>query len=400
MPGPSHPLDAVTHENPYPYYATLVSQRPLHRDDVSGLWIAASAEAVLAVLESDRCHVRPVSEPVPTALLGLQAGNIFRHLVRMNEGTGHCALKQAVSSTLLLTDTNTAADRFQSCAAHLASMLGPELDNAGITAFLFRLPAYGVASLLGIPQRHWPDVADWTDALARGIAPGSRSNQIERGEAAACHLYDLLGHLLTHHSPQPSLLAILASETHRLGNTDRDIVIANGIGLLLQAYEATVGLIGNTLLALGRNRQVLEHVRDSPDHLQAVIQEVLRYDPPIHNTRRFVASNGMVAGHPMKADDPILVILAAANHDSAVYAMPERFDPYRQPHSCFTFGANRHACPGAGLAKRLAHAGVAQLLASGVNPGDLSRTVLYRPSLNARIPLFAQPNNDLKRSYP
>ena len=49
---PSDPIAAVTHHDPYPYYAELVASRPVHRDETLGLWVAGSAAAVADVLLS------------------------------------------------------------------------------------------------------------------------------------------------------------------------------------------------------------------------------------------------------------------------------------------------------------------------------------------------------------
>ena len=83
---PSDPIAAVTHRDPYPYYAELVATRPVHRDEALGLWVACSAAAVTDVLGHPACLVRPPAEPVPGALLGSPAGDIFGRLVRMNDG--------------------------------------------------------------------------------------------------------------------------------------------------------------------------------------------------------------------------------------------------------------------------------------------------------------------------
>ncbi len=78
---PPHPIAAVTHPDPYPYYADLVANRPLYRDETTGHWIASSAAAVTAVLTNDLCRVRPATEPVPRAFQGSAVADIFRHLV-------------------------------------------------------------------------------------------------------------------------------------------------------------------------------------------------------------------------------------------------------------------------------------------------------------------------------
>jgi cytochrome P450 len=165
-------------------------------------------------------------------------------------------------------------------------------------------------------------------------------------------------------------------------------VVANGIGLLWQAYEATAGLIGNTLLTLARHQDICEKVIARPAVLDLVIQEVLRYDPPIQNTRRFLAGNGIVAGEEMKEGDIILIVLAAANRDPVANRGPDRFDIFRKDRRIFTFGVGVHACPGEILAATITRAGIEQLMASDVNLQRLVETVRYRSSANARIPLF------------
>ena len=67
-----------------------------------------------------------------------------------------------------------------------------------------------------------------------------------------------------------------------------------------QTYEATAGLIGNTLLALARHGEVLAAVRATPALLGNVIREVLHVDPPTQSTRRFVVRSGEIAGSRWK----------------------------------------------------------------------------------------------------
>src|SRR5262245_49815571 len=95
---PRDPIAAVTHPDPYPYYADLVTRRPVHRDHTLGLWIACSAAAVTAILTSEQCHVRPASEQVPRAIAGAPSGAIFGRLVRMNDGAAHGRVRPAVAA--------------------------------------------------------------------------------------------------------------------------------------------------------------------------------------------------------------------------------------------------------------------------------------------------------------
>jgi cytochrome P450 len=185
--------------------------------------------------------------------------------------------------------------------------------------------------------------------------------------------------------PAGGLLATLARELRDAGRDEGDVVLANAVGFLFQAHDATAGLIGNTLLALAGRPDL----RD-PDLLPQVLQEVLRCDPPVQNTRRFVVRDGLLLGRPVKSGDAILVVLAAANRDPAANPDPDRFDVFRQDRRLFTFGIGPHACPGETLAATIAQAGVEAMLRAGLDLEALAGSFTYRPSANGRIPIFSQ----------
>jgi cytochrome P450 len=384
---PPDPIAAVTHRDPYPYYARLVAEKPFYREEALGLWVASSAEAVTAVLTSDLCRVRPPAEPVPRALLGSPAADIFRHLVRMNDGPGHCPFKQAISATLDSVDGIRVAEQSKTSARTLANELRPVADGLRLADFAFRLPVHVVASLLGIPADGLGHVARWTGDFVRCLSPLSTPEQIEQSKTAAGQLLDLVRSLLAGGQTE-GLLATLAREASRLGHADTDVIVANGIGLLSQSYEATAGLIGNTLLALISLRRLRAQVAGDPSLLRHVVLEVLRYDPPIQNTRRFLAGSGTILGQQMKEGDAILVVLAAANRDPVANPDPERFETLRENRRVFTFGAGAHGCPGELLAASIAEAGVQQLMSSGSRIEEFADAPSYRASVNARIPLW------------
>ncbi len=181
----------------------------------------------------------------------------------------------------------------------------------------------------------------------------------------------------------------MSLEARRFGRDDPGAVVANAIGFLFQAYEATAGLIGNTLLALAAHPEVRARAA-AEGSFSAVVQEVLRYDPSIQSTRRFLAGPATIAGQELQEGDAVLVVVAAANRDPAANPHPERFDVQRKDRRLFTFGAGPHACPGQGLAATIATAGVERLLRSGVDPERLAETVSYHRSANIRVPLFGK----------
>ncbi|HEV7786626.1 MAG TPA: cytochrome P450, partial [Thermoanaerobaculia bacterium] len=293
---PPDPIAAVTHPDPYPYYAHLVAEAPLYRDETLRLWVASSAAAVTGALSDDvLCRVRPPAEPVPQALVGSPAGEIFGRLVRMTDGQNRCPLKNAVSAALAsVVDGPAAAQESGRWARVLAAEIEPEAPPGAISSFAFELPSYVVLSLLGVPAERLAEAARWTAAFALCFSPAASPGQIAEGKVAAGFLLELLRSLAAAPEAGAGLLATLSREARRFGRDDPDAVVANAAGFLFQAYEATAGLTGNTLLALARHPGIA-----AGDDLRGVVQEVQRYDPSVQNTRRFLAGSGVVAGQEM-----------------------------------------------------------------------------------------------------
>jgi cytochrome P450 len=226
--------------------------------------------------------------------------------------------------------------------------------------------------------------------FAACLAPAASREAVERGKAAAGELLDRFRRLAAagEATAGDGLVATLSREARRAGREDPEAVAANAVGFLFQAHEATAGLIGNTLRALALRPALAAAARRDPALLEGVVQEVLRHDPPVQNTRRFVARSGAVAGREMREGDAILVVLAAANRDPAANPHPERFDAGRAERRSFTFGGGAHACPGEALAATIAQAGVEAWLEGGLDLAALAGPVGYRASANLRIPVL------------
>lgn len=320
--------------------------------------------------------------------MGSPAALIFGRLVRMIDGERHTALKSAVTTTVATIDPVRAAKETVRRAGALSADIGPRSDPARLARFALELPVHVVASLLGVPEAELARTTGWASELARGLAPGSAPDRVEGARQAAGHLLERFQALLAEQTARASggLLAMLAHQARE--TRDAGAVVANGIGFLTQAYEATAGLIGNTLRALARHPDLASRIRGSSDLSSRVVREVLRHDPPVQNTRRFMTADTTLAGRPVAAGDTVLVLLAAANRDPAANPEPDRFDPFRENPRVFTFGAGAHACPGERLAIAIGCAGVERLLAAGIALEPLAGATTYRASTNGRIPLF------------
>jgi cytochrome P450 len=378
---PADPVAAVIHPDPHPYYASLAAERPFYRDDKLKLWVASSAAAVTAVLTSDICRVRPPSEPVPKAIAGSAAGEIFGRLVRMNDGENHCPFKRAIVATL---DAVTPARVTQAAterAQFLMQRFSPTRSRGGLNQFMFAIAPETLATLLGVPSDRIEEVAAWVGDYvpvgAGSVAAGQfvDANEIEAGKDSARRLLDFFAALLDRQSDGGTMLGALAQQARQAGGA-RDAIIANAIGFMPQSYDSTAGLIGNALLALADVPDLRSLMRE-PEFIRQTILDVLRLDPPTQNTRRVVVRDGVIAGQTLREGDVILVLLPAAGRDPTARQEPP-----------LNFGAGPHACPGAALAPAIAETAVTQLLSAGLALDGLREGLSYRRSAAIRMPVF------------
>ncbi|MHA7631927.1 cytochrome P450 [Corallococcus sp. M7] len=368
MTPPTDPYQAVTHADPYPYYAELRAPCGLHRVPGFAPWIAADAATVRAVLTSEHCRVRPRSEPVPPHLVGTAAGALFGRLVRMNDGGPYPAVKQTLSRALPEALREVEAESRRQVARLFATPSLKRLPDAAL-----QLPVFVLGSLLGFPENTLEASVRDVDAYVRSVAgppDGSESAARLNDRVAACF-----------QSTTRTALTARLMECHGSG----DLRIPNAVGLLTQAYEATAGLLAATLRAFARMPELREQLSQGACTLDDVVQEAARHDSPVQNTRRFTHAAATVAGQALEADETIVVVLAAANRDPLVNPQPDAFLSRRAARQTFTFGLGSHACPGHLLATAMATAAAERVLASGLDLSPLSGPVTWRASTNTRV---------------
>ncbi len=361
-PFPPDPLQAVTHPDPYPYYAALARERPLYRDTRLGLWVASDPRTIRAIMHHPAARVRPLAEAVPRGIARGPAGLLFGRFLRMNDGPRHVRLKALFS-------------QFLARQAPLApspdwSRLGADTASAGaIDRYLHAAPVFAQACSLGLPGAVAADCARDIGAFLAALPPATADARIAAGHAAAERLLARLGAHLDDPAAGPAWRGLrLQGEQAGL---DPALLAANLAGLLFQSCEAGAGLLGNALLRAGRQGA---GGGLTPAQAGELVDATLGHDPPIHNTRRFLAGPIELDGQRIEAGETVLLVLAAA-------AMA-------QPDAHWTFGALGHACPGRDAARRDAAGALAHLLKAGVNSAALAARFRYRPLPNARIPQF------------
>jgi len=363
---PPDPVTAVTSQNPNETYERLRAYGTFFWFETRHSWLATEAASARAILADSDLRVRPPGEVVPPALAGTSVGDVFGKLVRMTDGEWHRLAKGAVQQALDTIDL--AWVRRESARQVEAS------DGIALSELAFTIPVRVVGRLLGIPAHRVERLPALVRDAARCIGPAASDETIPPGVAAVDEMSSWIGAVLPDASP-PILLGRLQETFADVGISEPDAVIANVIGLLVQTYDATAGLLASSLLRLSRSAPVLT----DPDEIETIVRTALSEDAPIQNTRRFASADTLIHGQPVRAGDQILVVLAGASGD------PGMVKDTRHPRLSLGFGP--HACPGGELAIAIVAATISTLVArDGVDL--LPAEVAYLPSVNARVPLL------------
>ncbi|MET9087147.1 cytochrome P450 [Streptomyces sp. NPDC004237] len=250
--------------------------------------------------------------------------------------------------------------------------------------FAYPLPVTAICKVLGVPREDEPRFHGWADALASGVDPqadagtGQEKAQQARQDLGA-YLADLIETKRRH--PGPGILSALAPDM-----TPADLE-ATAVLLLVAGHETTVNAITNTTLTLLRHPDVLDRFQQNPDLAVPLIEEVLRYEPPVQFVPWTTALADIdVAGTTIPEGSPVWLMLAAANRDPQRFLDPDRFDPDRKDNEHLGFYTGIHYCFGAPLARIELHAAIPELFRRVRFSGLLEDPPPYRANAVLRGP--------------
>lgn len=376
-------LQAAMQPNPYPYYDGLLQGPALPFDPDSGCYLASRAAVIAEVLQHPAARVRPVSQPVPAALQGHRCGEVFASLLRMTDGAQQQHFKAILQRQLVGVTPIALRDL---CLSVLGHENGLQLsDPTQFNRLMYQLPVQVVAQLLGMQPAAANQAAVAIADFVRCLPAQANAADISAANVATTKLLALLQDTL---QDATSWSAALAAE---FGAAAGQIATANLLGLLSQSYEATAGLLANSLI---RCYLQPELVPANSQQALLFVREVSRIDPPVQNTRRFLAQDAVIAGQQLPAGSAILLLLAAAGRDPYHWKSPDEFRPYdrlcrSQGQADLSFSLGAHQCPGRQLAEQIA---ATALLALWPQLRDCSKAKplcwSYRPSVNGRLAWF------------
>ncbi|WP_030759966.1 MULTISPECIES: cytochrome P450 [unclassified Streptomyces] len=262
-----------------------------------------------------------------------------------------------------------------------------------VEQFSYPFPVTVICRLLGVPHEDEPRFHVWADTLAASLDPDPDAAPGTTSKAAADAQIELgmyLAELIEERRKNPgedmlSQLAAVAEEPD--GSMSTMEIISTAALLLIAGHETTVNLITNGMLTLLRHPDVLRRLREDPQLSVPIVEELLRYEPPVHLLpRRSTLADIEVGGVNIPKGATVSLILASGNRDPKRFENPDRFDPDRGDIQHLGLGSGIHSCFGAPLARMEAQLALSELARRLENPRLLEDPPPYRRNAVLRGP--------------
>jgi cytochrome P450 len=387
--------DYASRANPYPLFAEL-RKTPVARQH-NGVYTVSTYAEIVALLHDPRVSSDAAKRPGGPLLAGGKGGpppafintdppvhDRLRRMANRHFGPPHRPDLIASIEPMLEERVNALID----------TMEPGEIDIIEQLAYPF--PVWAICQILGVPREDEPRFHAWSTDLIGALAARfetdeeKRNAALQKGGQAFLALREYLGGLAKDHAEDPGddLISGLVTDDGPDGRMTDEEIPATAQLLLIAGHETTVNLIGNGMLELLRAPQLLERLRTEPDFVIRVVEELLRYQPPVQMIPNRTALEDIeIAGTTIPAGSAVTLAVAAGNRDPAQFDNPDRFDPDRPELQHLGFGGGIHYCFGSPLARLEVQLALSALARRLRNPRLVEDPPPYRPSPVLRGPL-------------
>jgi len=393
-------LKPANRPNPYPLYSQLRATPVSKQEDDT--YVVSTYREIISLLHDPRISsdLRKSNRGSGELAKKIESGNrepgfIFR------DPPEHDRLRRLVMSEFTPERVEGMHDRVTRLVNELLDAKKSDHGQLDIVDdFAHPLPVDVISEMLGVPAEDRPRFEVWVPLLVRILEPeGAVSKtEIEQAGQAAAEMREYLSDLITARRARPSddlisgLATMMATNTARASSNDNTVqmndeeLLSIAFLLLGAGYETTVNLISNSMLTLLRHPDALEKLRRDPNSVIRTVEEVLRFDPPVHFRIRTTLTDIDIDDVTIPKGATVVLLFASGSRDPARFVEPDRFNPDRTDNQHLGFGGGIHYCVGAPLARLETHIALNILVRRLVSPRLVTDPPPYRKNASLRGP--------------
>jgi cytochrome P450 len=365
------PTDPAVRRDPYPTFARLQDEDPVHWSPALRTWVVTRYDDVRDVAMSGDLspnRLKPFYASLKDEHRRSMLAEVMRYLsvwLVFRDPPEHTRLRRLLNGVVnprVVAGMRPAVRRVVDEV--LDRVHGRDtFDFASEVAAL--VPAWVILDMLGIPRDRFDEIKGWSDDIRAFIgtsrAEPARYERVQRGtHAMAAFFREQIA--LRRAEPGDDVISRMISATDEAGTLSEDELVGTCILMLFGGHETTTSLLTNAVNALLDHPDQLARLRDEPGLIDSAVEEFLRYDGPSNSIARVVAHEHEIGGRVLKPGERVYAMVAAANRDPRQFADPQALDLGRNPNRHLTFGSGIHFCLGAPLARLEGQACVAAVL--------------------------------------
>jgi cytochrome P450 len=362
--------------NPYLIYHQLRADDPVRWDEAADAWVLTRFSDVVATLRDPR--VTATRFMLDTSWLPAELSEVLsapihaltRQMLFLDP-PDHTRLRGLVAKAFTPRVINAMRPHIQQIVDELLDRVQANGRLELVQDFSYPLPAIVIAEMLGVPTEDREQFTKWTGNF--GSLLGGTELSLEVVIESLYGVAEFMNYFRTiiaqrRTAPKDDLMQAMISAEEQGDKLSEEELLGNCVLLLAAGHGTTTHLIGNGMLALMRNPDQLQALKENPALVTTAVPELLRYDSPVQMTSRLVKEDMQVGDKQIKAGQTIFMSLGAANRDPAQFANPDRLDLSRQENRHVAFGQGIHYCLGAPLARVEAEIAFPALLSRLHNP--------------------------------
>ncbi|OPX08706.1 cytochrome P450 [Mycobacterium sp. AT1] len=325
-------------------------------------WLTADHETAHRLLRSNDFSVTAIGRNLPGPLRWLErrtrVGGRMHPLLPPSllsvEPPEHTRYRKTVSSVFTVKAVAALRERVETAAVSLIADLDGGQTVDVVDRYCSQLPVTVIGDILGVPERDRSKILQFGELAAPSLDVGLSWTQYLRVEEGlqrfTTWLEDHIRGLRT--APGDDLMSQLVAASDDGVHLDDEELVATAGLVLAAGFETTVNLLGSGIRLLLEHPEQLELLLAEPDRWPNAVDEILRLESPVQLTARIADVDADVAGQTVTAGEPVVLYLAGANRDPAVFPDPHRFDVTRDNAGRhLSFSGGRHFCLGAALAR-------------------------------------------------
>ena len=349
-------------QDPYPTYARLHEEGPLHYLDVGSkwaVWSVISHAECSSIAKDPRLSAKRAQQMLLPLPLSRQAE--FSELARMlglwlifMDPPEHTRLRKLLNKGFSTEAVEGLRPQVEAIVDQMLKPLQQGSEVELMREFANPMPVRIISELLGVPQVLHEDFVNWSRSIA--LFRGSPDRTVEQARAAQGALFELTDFFRKTVAERrcnkgKDLISLLIDIEEEGEVLTEEELYAQCIALLFAGHETTRNLIGNGMYTLLQHPQETAELRENPEMIRSSVEELLRYESPVQFTARVLKEDIEVCGQHIRKGWSILCMLGAANRDPKRFKEPNQLDLKRLNNQHLAFSAGPHACIGAQLAR-------------------------------------------------